>query len=79
MSIVLFVLMGVDKAKAIRGTWRISEKVLFLCALSGGAPGGLIGMVSFHHKTKHRYFVIGFTVLATAQIIALVWLNIKTM
>lgn len=77
MSIVLFVLMGLDKSGAIRGRRRISEKALFLCALFGGGLGGLVGMLSFRHKTKHWYFVVGFTVLATVQLIFLIWLNIR--
>lgn len=77
MSTALFVLMGVDKARAIRGKWRISEKFLFLLAFSGGGLGGLMGMLSFRHKTKHCYFVVGFTLLAALQLAALMWLTIR--
>ena len=77
VSVILFALMGIDKAKAIRSKRRISEKTLFLLALLGGGMGGLIGMLSFRHKTRHWYFVLGFSLLASLQLIALVWLNIK--
>ena len=32
-----FIIMGVDKKRAIRGAWRISEASLFLTALLGGS------------------------------------------
>lgn len=64
MSIVLFLMMGADKRKARKGRYRIPEKTLFLLALLGGAAGGWLGMRTFHHKTKHWYFQIGFPLLA---------------
>ena len=77
MSAFLFVLMGLDKAKARRGTWRISEKTLFVFALFGGAPGGTAGMFLFRHKTRHWYFRFGFPLLAAAQLALTAWLYLK--
>ncbi|MBR0040530.1 MAG: DUF1294 domain-containing protein [Oscillospiraceae bacterium] len=77
MSVLLFLLMGVDKGKARRGTWRVSEKTLFVLALLGGAIGGTAGMFLFRHKTKHWYFRIGFPLLAAAQLALAVWLYLK--
>ena len=51
--------MGMDKKKAIRRQWRISEATLFLIALLGGSLGSIIGMQFFRHKTRHWYFVWG--------------------
>ena len=56
MSLVCFVLMGLDKHRARKHAWRIPEKTLFLVAVLGGAVGGTIGMWCFHHKTRHWYF-----------------------
>ena len=42
-----FIIMGVDKKRAIRGAWRISEASLFLTALLGGALGCTLGMQQF--------------------------------
>ena len=56
ISFVAFAMYGVDKLKAINGSWRISEKALLLTSLFGGALGGLLGMQLFRHKTKHWYF-----------------------
>ncbi len=68
INIVLFVVMGVDKYKAIRRRWRIPEATLFILALVGGACGGTVGMYSFRHKTKHWYFAVLFPLLALAQL-----------
>lgn len=60
--------MGVDKAKAIRRAWRIPEKVLFGVALLGGSLGAWLGMYLFRHKTRHWYFVIGMPLILALQI-----------
>ena len=69
-----FCLMGTDKRRARRGTWRVSEKALFLPAILGGALGGLLGMRVFHHKTRHWYFRFGFPLLLALHLALGVWL-----
>lgn len=59
VNITAFVMMGVDKRRAIRHEWRIPEARLFASALLGGGAGAVIGMYTFRHKTKHWYFVVG--------------------
>ena len=56
MSIVAFILYGVDKRKAKREAWRIPEAVLLGWGFFGGACGALCAMKFFRHKTKHWYF-----------------------
>lgn len=58
LSIVTLILYGIDKHKAIRHEWRLSESTLLLPAALGGAYGALIGMLLFHHKTRKMKFVI---------------------
>lgn len=55
-SLFAFVLYGIDKRRAKRGAWRISEKALLLTGLLIGAPGALAAMQLLRHKTKHYYF-----------------------
>jgi len=69
-----FLLMGIDKGRAKREAWRISEKTLFLPAVLGGALGGILGMRLFRHKTKHWYFRFGFPLLLIAQLTLGGWL-----
>ena len=63
-----FLLMGIDKRRAKRGAWRISEKSLFLPPLLGGTVGAILGMRVFHHKTKHWYFRYGLPALLVLQL-----------
>ncbi len=56
ITIVAFALMGIDKHKAKKGAYRISEASLFITALLGGSIGSVAGMLVFHHKTQHWYF-----------------------
>ena len=56
MSLAAFFAYGADKRRSVKGRWRISEKTLLGLSLLGGAPGGLLGMKLFRHKTKRRYF-----------------------
>ena len=58
VNLLSFTLYGIDKLKAKRGAWRISEATLLLIALFGGSLGALLGMELFRHKTRHWKFKI---------------------
>ena len=68
-NIIVFAIYGIDKRKAKRGSWRISEKTLILSALFFGGTGALLGMFAFRHKTKHLKFNIGVPLLLILNII----------
>ena len=72
MSVISFVMMGVDKRRAKRGAWRISEKALLTAAFLMGAPGGWLGMQVFRHKTKHAIFRLCLPVMAGIQLALLI-------
>ena len=69
MIAAAFVMMGVDKRRARKGRWRISEKALFAAALAGGSAGAVLGMQIFRHKTRHWYFVWGMPVILALQLV----------
>ncbi|WP_245712524.1 DUF1294 domain-containing protein [Anaerobacillus alkalilacustris] len=69
INIVSFIYMFVDKQKAIKGQWRISERKFFLLAIIGGSVGIMLGMRTFRHKTKHNSFRIGMPVIMIIQIV----------
>ena len=71
MNVVAFTLMGIDKRRARRGAWRISERALFMTTACFGGLGGVLGMRVFHHKTQHWYFKVFFPVLLVVQIVLL--------
>lgn len=74
INIIGFALMGIDKKRAIRGAWRISEASLFLVAFLGGALGCTLGMRHFRHKTKHWYFKYGMPAIFAVQIFLVLFL-----
>lgn len=73
LSLADFILMGVDKRRARRGVWRVPEKRFFVLAILGGAPGAVLGMWTFRHKTRHWYFRYGLPAILVLQAAA-VWL-----
>ena len=56
INIIAFFLCFMDKKKAIKGKYRISESTLLFVSIIGGCFGMLIGMFLFHHKTKKLKF-----------------------
>lgn len=68
MTVLGFVVMGIDKAKAKKGKWRIKEAALFTFAILFGGVGTTLGMYVFRHKTKHWYFAVFFPILALVDI-----------
>ena len=42
MNLLSFCLMGLDKRRAVKGQWRISERALLLFGFFGGSLGGLL-------------------------------------
>ena len=47
---------GADKLRAKHKRRRYSERFLLTLGVLFGAPGSLLGMTLFHHKTKKKYF-----------------------
>lgn len=54
INVITFFVYGVDKLKARKSWWRISEKTLLLLAALGGSIGAWAGMRLWHHKTLHK-------------------------
>jgi len=71
VNLIGFLLMGIDKRKAIKHAFRIPEAALFTVALIGGSIGCIAGMYFFRHKTRHWYFVYGMPAILVLQIILL--------
>ena len=72
-----FIIMLVDKRKAIKKKWRIPERHLLLACGLGGSLGGYLGMRLFRHKTLHLRFSIGVPIMLVAHIVGLVLLLAK--
>ena len=74
VNIATFFLYGIDKYKAKKGQWRISEVALLTMAAIGGSIGVWIGMRIWHHKTMHKKFKYGIPVIIIMQVALAVYL-----
>ncbi len=68
VNVATFLVYGIDKFKAKRGKWRISEFTLLILAIIGGSIGACLGMKVWHHKTMHKKFKYGLPLILMAQI-----------
>lgn len=75
MNIIGYSIMWYDKRKAKKKQWRVPEKQLFFIAIIGGSVGSILGMYKFHHKTKHKKFIIGMPVIFVIQMLIFVILH----
>ena len=74
VNIATFFLYGIDKYKAKKNQWRISEATLLTMASIGGSIGAWAGMRLWHHKTMHKKFKYGIPLIIIMQIALVVYL-----
>ena len=81
VNLVAFIMYGIDKNRAIKKEWRISEKSQILVSLAGGAFGALLGMHVIRHKTRHIKFqlIIPLTVIVHFVVIYFLIKYLKTL
>lgn len=77
VSVITFIVFGIDKLKAKKLWWRIPESTLMFLAVIGGSIGALLGMHIFHHKTLHKKFTIGIPVILILQIAVTAFIFIR--
>ena len=77
INAVTFITYGIDKYKAKKAKWRISEATLLLLAVLGGSIGAWMGMKVWHHKTMHKKFKYGIPAILLIQIALMAYLHIK--
>lgn len=77
VNITSFILYGIDKYKARKGKWRISEATLLVMAAIGGSVGAWAGMKLWHHKTLHKKFTIGVPLIFILQVALVVYLHVR--
>ncbi|MDQ6528594.1 DUF1294 domain-containing protein [Flavobacterium sp. LHD-85] len=78
INILVFIFAGYDKSQARKNNRRVSEKTLFLMALTGGSPGLLTAMLLFRHKTSKTSFIVKFVAILVIQATLIIaYLNYK--
>jgi uncharacterized membrane protein YsdA (DUF1294 family) len=73
LNLITFFVYGIDKWKAKKGKWRISEATLLILAAVGGSIGAWCGVKVWHHKTLHKKFRYGIPAIIILQIAAIIW------
>ena len=73
ITVVTFLVYGIDKWKAQHKRWRIPESVLLGLAVFGGSVGAWLGMQVWHHKTQHKKFKYGVPAIFAVQVALAVW------
>ena len=73
ITVVTFLVYGIDKWKAQHKRWRIPENVLLGLAAIGGSVGAWLGMKVWRHKTQHKKFKYGVPAILAAQVALAVW------
>ena len=73
INFITFIVYGIDKYKARKGKWRISENSLLLLAVIGGSIGAWLGIKIWHHKTMHKKFCYGIPLVILVQVAILIY------
>ena len=55
-NLVVFIMYAIDKRRAAKNKWRISESRLIGCAMLAGGFGAALAMHFLRHKTQHLKF-----------------------
>ena len=77
ISVITATVTCLDKYKAKKGRFRISEKALFILAILGGALSEYMTMRLIRHKTLHKRFMIGLPVIIIFQLVVVILLIIS--
>lgn len=76
VNLLGFLIMYIDKRRAVKSRWRISEGTLFLFTWIGGGIGTILGMYKFRHKTQKKKFTIGMPVITLLELFFLLYIII---
>ena len=74
LNLIGFIIMFIDKKKAVHRKWRISENTLISISILGGSIGMLLGMHCFRHKTNHKKFTLGVPAILIIQLGLIIFL-----
>lgn len=73
-NLIVFLVYGLDKGKARKGSYRISEKTLLLMTYVGGGLGAWAGGTHFRHKTQKKYFQQAWAVGVLIDALLIYWM-----
>lgn len=71
MNVYTFILFYIDKQRAIKHRYRISEKQLLLCSFLFGGIGSWVSMGMFRHKTQKLIFKLSVPIAALLSFVSI--------
>ena len=71
INLLTFILFVVDKRRAVKHKYRISEFTLLTLAFMGGSLGALLAMSVVRHKTKKKIFTVGIRLMLAMHVVLL--------
>ena len=74
INLASFICFFIDKKRAKRKMWRISEAFLLGISILGGAFGSILGMKIFHHKNRKKKFSLGLPLIWILNIFLLYYI-----
>ena len=74
-NLATWAIYRLDKARAARKQWRISERALLAMAALGGSPGALVAVYAHRrrHKARKPGFVVPLWLITAGHAALLVW------
>ena len=76
LNILGYLIMYIDKRRAKKQQWRISEQTIFLITFLGRRIGTTLGMYTFRNKNKKIKFIIGLPLITIIEIIVIIYINV---
>lgn len=73
-NLIVFLVYGLDKGKARKGSYRISEKTLLMMTYVGGGLGAWAGGTHFRHKTQKKYFQLAWAIGVLIDALLIYWM-----
>ena len=73
MSAIAFAAYSIDKRRAVRGQWRVSEATLHALEMLGGWPGAWVAQQTLRHKTQKRRYMAVFWAIVGVHALGWAW------
>lgn len=71
INALTFAAFAVDKRRAVRGQWRVSERSLLMMSAGGGWVGALLGQFVLRHRTRKEPFRTRLYIIIAIEVAAL--------
>lgn len=75
VNVLTLAVYVIDKIKAKRHAWRVSELTLLALAAVGGSVGAMVAIFVVRHKSRHLKFRYGVPLILLLQVALAVWLT----